>query len=361
MLSIAGEIVVPRRYFACGCGRSAAPMDDWAGIGSRAVSDEARRVIVLAGSTWSFEQAASKLAELCRPKTSNDTVRAVCDEEGERVDRWLRKDQASAEKLNAAPGQWEFSSDGTSVNTTDGWREIRLSVLNKRQSAPPATPQQWDQRVLPEPGARLAFCQIADSRLIGARWRRMFEHVGVPGDALLSVIADGAKWIWEQANLRLPSGPGTQWVVDVYHVSQHLHECGKALTSRALTSRTGPPARQWAEGQLATLLDVGGPQFVRSLQARLETEASGPDRAALEKLLGYLRDNRDRMWYRQRLAEGRPIGSGLIEGGCKNVLGVRLKLNAARWRVKRAEHMGQLRCLQYSDLWEPYWASRTAA
>jgi len=65
--------------------------------------------------------------------------------------------------------------------------------------------------------------------------------------------------------------------------------------------------------------------------------------------------------YRRRLAEGLPIGSGLVEGTCKNVVGKRLKLNSARWRVRRAEHMAALRCLHYSKLWEPYWAAKPTA
>jgi hypothetical protein len=348
---VAGRIDVPRRYFACGCGQSAAPMDTWAGIGSRTISDEARRLIVLAGSTWSFDQASAKLKELCRLSVSNDTVRAVCDEEGHRVDQWVRKDQASVEKLSAAEGELEFSSDGTSVNTTEGWREIRLSVLDKRQSGPPATPRQWDDRVLPAPTARLAWSQIADSRRVGARWAAMFAHAGIDADAPLSVIADGAKWIWEQAGLRLP-GANAQWVVDVYHVSEHLHACGKALLGE------GKPARQWANQRLMELLERGGPGFIEELKRLADQPIYQQKPEALDRLLCYLRDNRDRMWYRQRLEAGRVIGSGLIEGGCKSVLGARLKINSARWRVQRAERMGHLRCLQYSNLWETYWDYR---
>lgn len=66
------------------------------------------------------------------------------------------------------------------------------------------------------------------------------------------------------------------------------------------------------------------------------------------------------MWYRDRLAAGRPIGSGLIEGCCKTVVAARLKINSARWLPRRAERMGHLRCLQYSDLWDAYWNARAA-
>jgi hypothetical protein len=81
---------------------------------------------------------------------------------------------------------------------------------------------------------------------------------------------------------------------------------------------------------------------------------------AIDSLLGYLQDNADSLWYRQRLAEGKPIGSGQIEGCCKNVIGARLKLNSARWRIKRAERMGALRCLEYSGQSDAYWRQRAA-
>lgn len=349
-----GELVVFRRYFSCQCGQSLSPMDAWAGIGSRSISEHVRRVITLAGSAWSFDKAALKLKGLCQLIISNDTVRAVCNEEGERAGQWLRKDAASASKLSQAKGELEFSTDGTSVNTTEGWREIRLSVVSKRESAAAATPEQWDERVLPESTARLGWSMIADSRLVGARWTGMFKHLSVGPEAVLSVIADGAKWIWEQAGQRLPS-MRAQWVVDVYHVSEHIHDCGKALFGEGSV-----PAKSWAEDQLRYLLSHGGPKFIEHLDTLTAGVWEAKEREALRKLRGYLQENRDRMWYRERLAAGRPIGSGLIEGGCKNILGARLKLNSARWRIRRAERMGNLRCLEYSDLWETYWQARAA-
>jgi len=63
----------------------------------------------------------------------------------------------------------------------------------------------------------------------------------------------------------------------------------------------------------------------------------------------------------KRLQQGLPIGSGLIEGAGKTTLARRLKINSARWRVRRAERMGAIRCLQYSGMWEAYWESKQAA
>jgi hypothetical protein len=81
---------------------------------------------------------------------------------------------------------------------------------------------------------------------------------------------------------------------------------------------------------------------------------------AIDGLLGYLKENQDSLWYADRLTRGLPIGSGLIEGACKNVVAARLKANSARWRIRRVERIGTLRCLDYSGLWDRYWSARAA-
>ena len=62
----------------------------------------------------------------------------------------------------------------------------------------------------------------------------------------------------------------------------------------------------------------------------------------------------------ERLAAGQPIGSGLVEGGCKQIIGRRLKQTGARWCPRRADRMASLCCNLYSNLWDPYWNSRCA-
>jgi hypothetical protein len=261
----------------------------------------------------------------------------------------------AAAAFNAAPPthEHEFYSDGTSVNTTRGWREMRLSAAVRRQPGTPCSPAQWDQRVLPEPTARVAICSIANCRRVGASWQRLSKRLGLKQARRLSVIADGAKWIWDQAARRLP-GHNAQWCVDIYHVSQHLHECGKTIYGE------GPPARAWAQQRLESVLQHNGVGLIDRLQReRAAAMDQTHRRRAIDKLLGYLRDNADSLWYCQRLTAGLPIGSGQIEGGCK-FIGTRLKLNGARWCLRRAERMGALRCLEYSRLTSTNWEKRAA-
>ena len=57
---------------------------------------------------------------------------------------------------------------------------------------------------------------------------------------------------------------------------------------------------------------------------------------SVDSLLEYFRGNAGRLDYCDRLAVGRVIGSGLIEGACKNLVGRRLKQTGACWRIDRA-------------------------
>lgn len=308
-------------------------------------------MVTLAGTSWPFDRASEHLAEFCHLKVSDDVIERVCQEQGESAKRWMEQSSEPVKAFAKAAGDIEFSTDGVKINTTGGWREMRLSVLAKRQPIAAAGPDQWDKRVLNRPSVRLASCAIANADRVGASWQRLSKRMGL-GQEPMSVIADGAKWIWRQASRRL--SPRADWCVDVYHVAQHLHACGKALLGE------GAAARAWADQHLMRLLNSNGPELIRHLQNERPAWPAAPHQAAMNRLLNYLSGNRDSLWYRRRLQAGLPIGSGLIEGGCKNTIGARLKANSARWRIRRAERIGHLRCLDSSGLWQQYWESKAA-
>lgn len=309
-------------------------------------------MLSLAGTSWSFDRASVHLKEFCHIDVSDDTIERVCQEEGQAAAAWMEQSQEPVKAFAQAAGEVEFSSDGVKINTTGGWREMRLSVLAKREASGPCRPRDWDKRVLNEPTVRLACCKIGKAGHVGAQWARLGKRMSLKDQPAVHVIADGAKWIWEQAAARLPRHNAV-WNVDVYHVSQHLHDCGKSMLGE------GAAARAWADEKLMHALHCNGPSLIDKLQCeRADKDPCGVE--SIDKLLNYLRENRDRMWYADRLREGLPIGSGLIEGACKNTIGVRLKANNARWRIRRAERIGTLRCLDSSNLWDAYWSARAA-
>jgi hypothetical protein len=55
------------------------------------------------------------------------------------------------------------------------------------------------------------------------------------------------------------------------------------------------------------------------------------------------------------------IGSGVVEAGCKSVIGKRLKQSGMHWSVRGANAIIALRCCLESGGFEDYWESRRAA
>jgi hypothetical protein len=97
--------------------------------------------------------------------------------------------------------------------------------------------------------------------------------------------------------------------------------------------------------------------------AGMERELSALDdldddkQKAVHSLVEYLRKHKDRLCYAQRLSAGQVIGSGLIEGACKNLVGRRLKQTGACWRLERANRIAVLCAALYSDQWKLCWKS----
>ena len=255
--------------------------------------------------------------------------------------------------ITQAEGEAEFYTDGVQVKTMEGWREMRVSVFAKRKATEPAEPEQWEQRTLEKPECRLAWAAIAASDQIGASWELMLARLGLQCTPRLSVLADGARWIWDEAAQRFRVVADVEWVVDVYHVCEKVQGCAKEMFGIGSTT-----TETWATAKVEELIRIEGPKFIEGMERERAAATNQKSRDALDGLIGYLSHNRDSLWYRTRLAEGLPIGSGLVEGTCKNMIGKRLKLNNPRWRVPRAENMAALRCLHYSKLWESFWESK---
>ena len=90
----------------------------------------------------------------------------------------------------------------------------------------------------------------------------------------------------------------------------------------------------------------------------MATDDSPENRAPLDDLMGYFAARTDRLNYCHRLYTlEQSIGSGMVEGAAKNLVGRRLKQTGARWQVDNVNRMAELCCLTYSDHRDLYWAS----
>ena len=324
-------------YLVCpACQTSHHPLDDRLGVGGF-VSPQAQRLLCLAGASWSFDRASSNLKEFCGLVACDNTIRAVCHEHGGAMRIWQRDDPCAQAAFRAAGGDVEFQTDGTMVNTTDGWREMRLSIFAKRHRGEPIhTTRRWQRRDLPKPHVQVIQAAIRTGEQLGAGWWRMAVRLGLSDTGQITALADGAKWIWNQLAEHLP---GVVGVLDIYHACEHLWGAAHAHFGEGRAE-----AGAWVARRRETLLRGGASALLKELTG-----------AAWAGLRGYFEPHVDHTGYAERLRSGQSIGSGLVEGACKQVVGRRLKQTGARWKVRRVERMATLCAVHASDQWNSYW------
>lgn len=94
---------------------------------------------------------------------------------------------------------------------------------------------------------------------------------------------------------------------------------------------------------------------------KLLTSLPGCDKEACEREIGYFEKNTARMRYGDFKSRGLFVGSGVVEAGCRTIIGQRLKQSGMHWTVQGANSIIALRCRLLSNRWEDFWERRTAA
>ena len=196
-------------------------------------------------------------------------------------------------------------------------------------------------------GHRHAFATAADSDAFGPLLKAHAAAVGFErADQSLS-ITDGAKWIAAQICLTLLAIKGM--LLDVYHLSQHVHAAAKCCLGDT------PAAQAWAAARLAEFKQQGAAPVLAAIDALARTVRSPAKRQGLRGLRGYVVGRLDLLDYRAALAAGQDIGSGPTEAACKT-LTLRLKRSGMKWDRDHAAAMMNLTALYDSGQANTYWA-----
>ena len=137
--------------------------------------------------------------------------------------------------------------------------------------------------------------------------------------------------------------------MDLFHAREHLSSLTRSLEFMLLDRK-----QEWLEARLEDL-DYGDIDGIEA--AVREYPLVGAKKDEVEKELGYFLNNAPRMRYRWFRSRGLFTGSGVVESGCKAVIGQRLKLSGMRWTVTGADAIATLRCQQASRpedrIWQP--------
>jgi hypothetical protein len=162
------------------------------------------------------------------------------------------------------------------------------------------------------------------------------------------LLIDGAEGL---ANMGRLCFPGAIQIVDFYHALEHAGQVVAAL----LGSKEHPDFKKRLGHWARRLLN----DKVEQLIAQARQECAGETQAhAVEKELAYFVKNAQRMQYGTFRRKGFFIGSGVIEAGCKTVIGSRCKQSGMFWSEPGAENVLALRCIHSSRRLGEFWKDR---
>lgn len=165
-------------------------------------------------------------------------------------------------------------------------------------------------------------------------------------------LGDGAPWIWENARINFP---GAIQILDFYHAGEHAGTLATALHG------SGEVASQQQTSWCHAMKHGGAQPVISEVTTLLAGQRDHwPEIkiAEIEKEIDYFRTNATRMRYGEFIAAGYFIGSGVIEAGCKTVIGQRMKQSGMFWGETGGPAILKLRCMVLSGNFEEIWEAR---
>lgn len=171
------------------------------------------------------------------------------------------------------------------------------------------------------------------------------------GKKTLVCLMDGDRHLWSLQQEYLPNAIA---VLDLFHVMEYLW-----LAAHCFHREASLEAERWVESHLQMLLENKVDSVRGLLQRAINNKSFNKTKLKhLGKVYRYFSTNRERMQYGAYLAAGYPIGSGVIEGACKHVIGDRMCGTGMRWEFEGAQPMLDLRVTKLNEEWDEFIAYR---
>jgi len=367
LLTAVGPTEVSRPYYLCQhCHTGHFPADAELDIEGTEFSPGVRRMQAAVGQAIPFEHGRQQMKLLAGLEVTTKGVERTAEAVGQHIARREQEEIHRAVQLDlpvvvGAPIPILYvEMDGTGVPVV---KKETLGRKGKKEGQPAHTREvklgcvfaqtTWDEEgyAIRDPDTTTYVGAIETAEEFGKRlyveaWKRGWSRAQKK-----VVVGDGAEWIW---NLASQHFPGAIQIVDLFHARQHLWDL-----VRKLYPNDEREQKRWIRVQ-KNRLDKG--KIEKLVLALASIQTSNPDVA--EKLrteTEYFQTNTERMRYPKYRGQHLFVGSGVIEAGCKTVVGSRLKRSGMFWTVRGANAILALRCCHLNGRFEDYWETRRAA
>lgn len=350
-LTLFGRVALRRNYyFNPQTGQSRVPLDTALGL-VNSFSPAVVRLADRAAARESYEAASQDLRALAGLEIEPRQIQRLVGLSAPAVQKQL--EQASDTRPGPIPVGY-VEADGTGVpmraeelagrpgKQPDGsakTREVKLGAVFTQTRTDEAGQPVRDYQ------STTYVASFEKAEDFGARLRREASRRGLGRAQKLVFLGDGAAWIWELARVNFPLAI---FIVDLYHALERLHQLCEGLY--------GPGA--WVKRMEETweqMLRNDQVQDVIAAAARRRQELGPPPDDSLARQIAYFEKHKDKMLYRTYREQGLFYGSGVVEGGCRAVIGQRLKESGMRWGEQGAANVAVLRCALMSNRWDECW------
>lgn len=368
VLTVVGPVAISRPYYLCPqCSQGQFPVDVELDVSQTMKSPGVRRMLALVGQELAFARGRQQMKVLAGLAVTAKEVERTAEAVGEDIRQQEQQQIQRGFQLHLLPvvvGEKPIpilyiEMDGTGVpvvkKETQGragktpdqpahTREAKLGCV--------FTQTRYDERgyALRDPDSTTYTGAIESAEEFGPRifleaWRRGWSRAQTT-----VVLGDGAEWIWNLAELHFPEAIQ---IVDLYHARQHLW-----AVARLLFPNEAVQQNRWILRHQPKLDQGEVEKLVRLLRSLDVAQPEGREKIRQEA--DYFAQHAERMRYPKFRQQHLFVGSGVIEAGCKTIIGSRTKQSGMFWTVRGANAIIALRCCHLNGRFEDYWEARRA-
>jgi hypothetical protein len=351
VLTLFGRVALRRNYyFNPQTGRGRVPLDAALGL-VNSFSPAVVRLADRAAAREGYEAASQDLRALAALEVEPRQIQRLVGLSAPAVQKQL--EQAADTRPGPLPVAY-VEADGTGVpmrpeelagrpgKQADGTaktREVKLGAIFTQTRTDEAGQPVRDYQ------STTYVASFENAEDFGGRLRREASRRGVGRAQKVVFLGDAAAWIWELARVNFPLAI---CIVDLAHALGHLHQLCEGLYG------AGAQAKR-REATWEAMLRNDQVQDVIAAAARRHQQLGPLPDDALAKQIAYFQNHKDKMLYRTYREQGLFYGSGVVEGGCRAVIGQRLKESGMRWGLPGATNVAVLRCALMSNRWDECW------
>jgi hypothetical protein len=368
ILTVVGWARIDRPYYLCpACNHGQFPADVQLDIDKTDFSPGVRRLFAAVGSEAAFAQGRDQMKLLAGLEVTAKAVERTAESIGEDLEARQQQDirrakQLSLPAMTGPPIPYLYvQMDGTQVfvvkSETEGCagrtagqpartRECKLGAIFTQTAVDEQGRPLRDEHSTTYVGA-IESAEEFGVRLYTEAWNRGWDRA-----AIRAVMGDGSHWIWNIADQHFP---GAIQIVDLYHAREHLWDLARKLYPVDEVAQ-----KRWLMHKLHWLENGKIDKLATALRSLAETNTNSELVKAMRNEAEYFDSNRARMRYPEFRAKHLFVGSGVIEAGCKTVIGSRLKQSGMFWSVRGANAIIALRCCCISGKFESYWEERAS-